>query len=211
VTQPIQDKNADITAVIRLVLRARSGSDSSSRALIAEVSRGIRPETEHYAAPYILPRLEPSSEGRRAGVFRAAALTAQYNRIAQSAQAAPASSSDTATAESGQDAAEAAGATGVLEVRRRRGGKLGLALKALAVASENRDAEMRSIGAKVQILPLLGREQAVKIIDGLLARLDNTGIAVDFCDLARTLAYWETSQPDADRSRRQRIVFDFFS
>lgn len=211
---------SDIASIIGLVLFARQAPDSASRALTAEVKRAIRPETQQYAAPHLASRMrvarfdDERSEGRRDGIYRAAALTAQYPRIpaiSGSAKAAP-TFADAATGEpAAESAAELPAAAEAAEAAATRGGRLGQALRQLARRSDNPEAERKSLGAKIQVLPLLGREPAVKIIDGLLARLDNTGIPVDFYDLARTLAYWESGDPVRDLKLRQRISFDFFA
>ena len=80
---------------------------------------------------------------------------------------------------------------------------LGAALARLSGPSLKRDG----IAGKVETLPDLGVENAVRILDNLLARLGQANIGVNWYDVADKLNRWD----GADKHRvRSGILFDFY-
>ncbi len=64
---------------------------------------------------------------------------------------------------------------------------------------------------QVDALPLMPFEQAAETLNLLIGRCADLGIAVDFYNLARTLAAWGDGISANSRTTRNRIVQDFYS
>ncbi len=91
--------------------------------------------------------------------------------------------------------------------------RLGRSFSSLCAKTYNHtpDSRPEGVGAKVQLLPICDLEQATTVIGGLLGRCKQKDIPVNVFDLVATMTWWKTTNPSADRTRRNQIVFDYFT
>lgn len=73
-----------------------------------------------------------------------------------------------------------------------------------------KEGSSSSIADQVAALPLMNRDAAALVLDGLIGRCARQGVAVDFEDLAATLAFWGTGVGSRSTDTRNRIVLDFY-
>lgn len=67
------------------------------------------------------------------------------------------------------------------------------------------------ISAKVGMLPFLELEEAVAVLDGLLARIARTALGVSHHDVVHTLRFWQQDDFESQTAHRNSLAYEYHS